>query len=350
MTQKTKLLAIGLDAAEQSLLHRWMDSGDLPALAELRKRAVWGRMTNEPGLYAGSVWPSIFTGTSAARHGRYYYRQLRAGTYRTSHFRPEDLKRPPFWKLLSEAGYRVAVIDVPKAPLTENLNGIQIADWGAHDPEHPRVRCWPFELTQEITRGFGVDPVGQCDAADRRPAEYRDLRDRLITRIDRKRALIEHFLAQGGWDLFFAVFSDSHCAGHQFWHLHDPIEGQVDEEALGGLLKDVYVALDGAIGRLLDQVSADTPVLVFSSHGFGPHYDAASFLDEILHRLEDVAELHRRKIRQRLRLLIGQSCRSTCVRDLVVVQFGNLWVTMRPVMLPIPLAPSPYQTFPKAWE
>ena len=33
MTRKTKLLAIGLDAAEQSLIRRWMDSGDLPTLA-----------------------------------------------------------------------------------------------------------------------------------------------------------------------------------------------------------------------------------------------------------------------------------------------------------------------------
>ena len=67
--RKTKLLAIGLDAAEQSLIRPWMDSGDLPVLASLRDRAVWGRTTNEPGLYTGAVWPSIFTGVSAGRHG-----------------------------------------------------------------------------------------------------------------------------------------------------------------------------------------------------------------------------------------------------------------------------------------
>ena len=69
---KTKVLAIGLDAAEQDLISMWIDSGDLPEFARLRERSVWGRTENEPGLYTGGVWPSIYTGTSAARHGLYY--------------------------------------------------------------------------------------------------------------------------------------------------------------------------------------------------------------------------------------------------------------------------------------
>jgi predicted AlkP superfamily phosphohydrolase/phosphomutase len=122
MARKAKLLAIGLDALEQSLVRQWMESGELPALASLQERAVRGSTTNEPGLYTGSVW------------GCYYYRQIVNGTYNTVHFLPEHLKHPPFWKALSDQGLRVAVIDVPKSMLTENLNGIQVVDWGLHDP------------------------------------------------------------------------------------------------------------------------------------------------------------------------------------------------------------------------
>jgi predicted AlkP superfamily phosphohydrolase/phosphomutase len=301
MTQETRLLAIGLDAAEQSLIRRWMDSGELPTLAGLRERAVWGRTTNEPGLYAGAVWPTIFTGVSAARHGCYYYRQICNGTYRTAHFHPDDLKYPPFWKAISDAGCRVAIVDVPKSMLTAGLNGIQVVDWGLHDPSLPSVRCWPPALAEELTRRFGVDPVGQCDAADRSPAQYQDLRDRLIARIDRKRSLIEHFLQQGGWDLFLAVFGDSHCAGHQFWHLHEPEDGQQEATGLGDPLKDIYIALDSAIGQLIDQVDSDTTVMVFTSHGFGPHYDATALLDEILRRLEGTPNIHWPKVTQSVR-------------------------------------------------
>ncbi len=301
MKQKTRLLAIGLDAAEQSLIRRWMDSGELPTLAGLRERAVWGRTTNEPGLYTGAVWPTIFTGVSAARHGCYYYRQICNGTYRTAHFHPDDLKYPPFWKALSDAGRRVAIVDVPKSMLTEDLNGIQVVDWGLHDPSLPTVRCWPPALAEEVTQRFGVDPVGQCDAADRSPAQYQDLRDRLIARIDRKRSLIEYFLQQGDWDLFLTVFGDSHCAGHQFWHLHDHENQSHEAAGLGDPLKDIYIALDSAIGHLLDRVDTDTIVMVFTSHGFGTHCDANAFLDETLRRLEGLPNVHWPKVTQSLR-------------------------------------------------
>jgi predicted AlkP superfamily phosphohydrolase/phosphomutase len=303
MTQEIRLLVIGLDAAEQSLIQRWMDSGDLPTLADLRDRAVWGRTTNEPGLYTGAVWPSIFTGVSAGRHGCYYYRQIVNGTYSTAHFHPDDLKYPPFWKAISDAGRRVAIVDVPKSMLTEDLNGIQVVDWGLHDPSFPSVRCWPSALAEELTQRFGVDPVGQCDAADRSPAQYRELRDRLIARIDRKRSLIQHFLQQGNWDLFLAVFGDSHCAGHQFWHLHEPEDGQHEATGLGDPLKHIYMALDRAIGQIIDQVGPDTTVMVFTSHGIGPNNDANALLDEILRRLEGTPSSHWPKVTRSVRSL-----------------------------------------------
>lgn len=284
--KKTKLLVIGLDAAEQSLIRRWIDSGDLPNLANLSEQSVQAPTTNEPGLYTGSVWPSIFTGVSAGRHGCYYYRQIVNGTYRTAHFRPDQLKHPPFWKAVSDAGRRVAVVDVPKSMLTEGINGIQVVDWGLHDPSYPRVQCWPPSLAQEITERFGVDPVGQCDAADRSPGQYRHLRDRLLVRVDRKRSMIQHLLRKENWDLFLTVFGDSHCAGHQFWHLHEPENGVHAKDGLEDLLRDVYVALDKAIGQLLKEVSSDTNVMVFTSHGFGSHCDANHLLDEVLRRLE----------------------------------------------------------------
>ena len=285
-TPKTKVLAIGLDAAEQDLILQWMDSGDLPALSRLRDRSVWGPMENEPGLYTGAVWPSIYTGVSAARHGLYYSRQIRSGTYRTYPFHPSDLNSPPFWEVLSDAGYRVAVIDVPHAPLSKELNGIQVADWGNHDFHFPSVACWPPELAQEITQRFGADEVGSCEAADRGSEEYWELRDKLIARVERKAELVEHLLAKGDWDLFLAVFADSHCAGHQLWHLHEAENAQLETPGRGDPVKDVYVALDRAVGRLLDQVDSDTTVILFTSHGMGMVHDGNSVLDEILTRLE----------------------------------------------------------------
>jgi len=285
----TKVLVIALDAADPDLLLEWIGTGDLPVLASLRSRAAWSRTENPPGLYSGAVWPSFYTGFSPADHGRYFHIQIRTGSYKVAPFRATAVKRPPFWEAVSDAGRRVAIIDVPKAPIADRLNGIQVVDWGTHDEEYPEVATYPASLAAEVVKRFGRDLVGQCDRVGPNVADYRGLRDRLLARVERKAEMAGHFLAQGGWDLFCVVFSDSHCAGHQFWHYHDPAHPRHDPAAAGALgdpLKEVYRALDAAIGRLIDQAGPEAAVVVYGSHGMGPHYDATAMLDEILRRLE----------------------------------------------------------------
>jgi predicted AlkP superfamily phosphohydrolase/phosphomutase len=46
------------------------------------------------------------------------------------------------------------------------------------------------------------------------------------------------------------------------------------------------VAIDAAVGRLLEYAGEDTTVLLHCSHGMSAHYDASYLLDEALRRLE----------------------------------------------------------------
>ena len=288
MIALAKVLCLGIDAAEKDLILGWAGSGALPTFAGLFTRAAWAPIANPVGVFEGAVWPSLFTGASPARHGRYCYRQLRPGTYELARFPARRLEAEPIWNRLSRAGRRVAVIDVPKSAVAEDLNGMQVVDWGTHDPEPDGFRTVPVSLAGEVTARFGHDPVGICD---RYPSNegLAVLRDRLLARVERRGQLIGHYLERGGWDLFLSVFSESHCAGHQFWHLHDSTHPQHPPDAAmpGDPLKDVYVAIDAALGKILARTGPDTKVLVWTSHGMGPHYDGSSLLDAVLHALGD---------------------------------------------------------------
>ncbi len=291
-----RVVFLGLDSADPGLLLRWSEERVLPTFLSLRKGGLCGRTTMPPGLGTGAMWTSLYSGVSPGKHGRYFGRQFNARKFQAYRFVPSKIKREPFWNVLSRAGRRVAIIDFPIAPLCENLNGIQIKDWGTHDAVYPSVRTWPADLAEEVTERFGTDPVGPCDVEGRGPAEFKELRDRLIKRVERKTDLIEHFLKNGGWDLFMAVFSDSHCVGHQCWHLHDPAHPMHDAEFLrtiGDPIKDVYVALDTAIGRLLEHVGPEAVVIVFAGSGMGPDYTANHLLDDILRRIEGVPPMSR---------------------------------------------------------
>jgi predicted AlkP superfamily phosphohydrolase/phosphomutase len=128
---------------------------------------------------------------------------------------------------------------------------------------------------------------------------YAALQEKLLFGIDKKVELVGHLLERESWDLFAVVFSESHCAGHQFWHLHDESHVRHDpalRRELGDPVKTVYRALDAALGELLGRIDQETLAIVLCSHGMGPHYDASYMLDGILLYLEDPKALERRRL------------------------------------------------------
>jgi predicted AlkP superfamily phosphohydrolase/phosphomutase len=287
MPSSTGVVAVGIDAAEPRLLLQWAADGTLPVLARLLERSAHGAILNPPGLYVGAVWPTFWTARSPCRHGRYCHTQLIEGTYRTRAMSPTDVSGEAFWEALSRAGRRVAVFDVPKAAPTAGINGIQIVDWATHDPDF-EPQSWPAGLAAELAERFGVDALRNCNGRRETAAQFAQLRDSLCERAAR-RTLLARQLLERPWDLFLMVFSESHCAGHQCWHLHDPSHVRHDPalaREVGDPLRDVYAAIDRGIGAVLERAGPDTAVLVFSSHGMGPHYDATFYLDRILRHLQ----------------------------------------------------------------
>jgi len=285
-------LFVALDAASKDLVVQWSDAGLLPTFRSLFETSSWGTTVNAPGLYTGSVWPSLWTGVSPGRHGCYYGEQLQPGTYDVQDFFGRDVKREPFWNALGRKGRRVALLDVPKAPLCEGLNGLQVVEWGTHDAEIEPC-SWPPELITQIHDRHGASPFRRCDWMMRGPTPESDLRDLLLQRITTRLAIAEDLIGREQWDLFMAAFGDSHCVGHQCWHVHDPSHPRHDvalADSIGDPIRDVYVALDGAVGRLLRHAGPDTTVIVLLSHGMSAHYDATYLLDDVLRRLEGRAE------------------------------------------------------------
>ena len=90
------------------------------------------------------------------------------------------------------------------------------------------------------------------------------------------------------WDLFLVVFGECHGAGHYFWHYQDPEYPAYPADAAAELrsaLRDVYTALDRAIGELLRHVDQETTVLLVAGDGMGPNYSGSHVLGHLLARM-----------------------------------------------------------------
>ncbi|MDQ1459361.1 MAG: hypothetical protein QOI08_845 [Actinomycetota bacterium] len=310
MSAKARTLYVGLDACDLDIAQGFAAEGSMPTLAHLLETAAVQETLGPLGFLVGGNWVTIHTGTSPARHQFLCSGQVRGGTYEPVWVGPYGADygtETPVWKWVSDAGGRVAVLDAPHAAVTENVNGVQLVEWGCHD-RHAETVSWPPSFLAEINETYGPHPIGSrgapfphhapCDVSHRvgvhrTTAENRTMLDEMIEGTRRKAALARDLLDRGDWDLFYTVFGEAHCAGHQFWKIHDethPWHDADERRALGGdPLRAVYAALDAGLAELIDRAGTDATVYVHLSHGMRSHYDGTCVLDPVLWRLDEYA-------------------------------------------------------------
>ncbi|HEU4616769.1 MAG TPA: alkaline phosphatase family protein [Gammaproteobacteria bacterium] len=312
------MLALAMDGASPALLRRWAADGVLPNLARLIGAGAHGVSRGLEHFFVGSTWPSLYTGTSPADHGHHSLIQLCPGRYDYHAMADRKLvKRTPFWEHMSRAGRRVAILDVPLSALSQDLNGIQTVEWGSHDAVYG-FRASTRELEREIESSFGAHPLGpSCDGLRRSAEDYEAFVSRLVAGVERKTQLTLAMLRKESWDFCVQVFTESHCAGHQCWHVHDPAHPAHDaaiRSAVGDPLERVYRAIDRGIGEIRAAAGDETTFVVFSAHGMSYWYGAQLLLNDVLIRLGVAAPLPpsqplRRPLRDALLDLAGRGWR-----------------------------------------
>jgi predicted AlkP superfamily phosphohydrolase/phosphomutase len=279
-------LLIGLDAMEWSLVQQWAKTGLLPTFQRLIEQGARVELASTAAQLPDTVWSSIYSGLSPGHFAKYFYVQYDAASGDLRMMDDDSIGATPFWHYLCEAGRRVCVLDVPKFPISR-MAGVYLANWGSHATKTRRA-SHPAGLLREIDERFGPHPVGECDAVDSTPQALRQLRAKILDGVRVRGELYRFLMAREDWDVFFAGFSETHCAGHHFWQFLDPSHrgyDPADRQGLRDTLQCVYQAIDREIGELIELAGAGTRFLVFSGHGMGPMWHASWNLQEILDTL-----------------------------------------------------------------
>lgn len=290
MTHQTRVLVLALDAASPALLREWGADGTLPAIGRLFREGLSGPSRSLEGYYHGATWPSFMTGRSPGRHGIYWLHQAREGGYDQHRLTADQIGRfPALWDVVAGAGGRVAVLDVPFDRPRPSFSGLQTIEWYSHDPLFG-FQTTPGHLAEDIVRVEGRHPApAYCDAIRRTAVTCRRFIDQMTTGAALRSRILRKLLAGASWDLVVQVFAETHCAGHQLWHLHDPAHPGYDPALVrrtGDGLREVYVAVDRAIGEILDELTGpETTVVLLDLHGMSFTAGAGSLLPDVLVRL-----------------------------------------------------------------
>jgi len=283
---QTRLLVLGFDSMDVELVRRWAAGGYLPTFRRLFDSAAWTHYVDLSEHLTGTIWASINGGLDALHHDFYFNRRFCGGSYRLRVARADDLPDEPFWKWFALSGRRIILADVPFSVPKPEYGGKQFSGWGLHDVPLRRSSV-PSGLLRGLSDRFGAHPVPYCHNYSVETDSLLKFRSGLLTGIERRTAILKSLMREADWDLFYGVYSEPHCAGHLMWHLEDDTHPRHSPEQLataGHALRDVYVAIDRALGELLACADADTTCAVFFSHGMGPNHNADHLFPRLVGR------------------------------------------------------------------
>lgn len=282
---KNKLLVVGWDAADWSLMMPLIQSGKMPATAELMNRGFYGKLGSIQPMLSPLLWTSIATGVRPHDHRilNFVEPDYRGNGVRA--VRGTSRKRKTFWEILSERGLKSNVVGWWPSHPAESAGGISVSnffqrgtDSGFEElsPEviSPRefvddfseLRVHATELTSQILAPFfpNADELTGDDSVLSSVAK-------IVADASGIQAAVTEAMERTDWDITAVYFDAMDHFKHLAMAYHPPVADHVSEaDALkyGAIVESGYRFHDMMLDRLIDLAGEDCHILLVSDHGF----------------------------------------------------------------------------------
>ena len=279
----SRLIILGLDGATFDLILPWAAEGKLPAFARLLSTGSHAPLQSVIHPFTAQAWSSMVTGANAGKHRIFDFWERDFGVYGFRLTNASYRAAPALWKLISQVGRRVIVVNVPMTYPPEPVNGLLISGWDT--PGLGAAYTYPESLKAELPELAGqpyviVPDDWKWSAAGRGDAALAEL----LREVDVRMTVVRKLMAREPWDLCFFVVSAPDGAAHFLWKYHDASHPLHDAaEAARTFTADpmlqVYQRVDHHLAVLLDGLPPDTRVILVSDHGEGPLGDVEIHLN-----------------------------------------------------------------------
>ncbi|HEX6732333.1 MAG TPA: alkaline phosphatase family protein [Pyrinomonadaceae bacterium] len=280
----SSVLAIGIDAAEPTLVKQLIEQNEMPALKALLDRGQWLRVQSPAPIGSGTVWPTFITGLDPTVHGVYSEWRWEPAMMGLSRYNGRHLS--PFWKELGR-NIRIGTLDIPFAEPIGLSEGFEVFEWWAHDSTGAGLQVGPKEILS-LVRSSPPHPLSANRFANTTPNSQSGLRALSEASIEGARLrgmLARTLINQTNPRLALMVFPEIHHAGHQLWHTVNPTHRIYRDRKFEGdepLLKGLYHEVDAQIGSLIESRGNGDAILVFALHGMRPASGFPAFLGPLL--------------------------------------------------------------------
>lgn len=332
-TENRRALIIGLDGATFRLIEPLSRAGKLPHLTRLMDQGAWGTLRSTIQPSSEQAWATFMTGQNNGKHGVFGFQQRRPGTYHFDYVNGRSIRARTLWRLLSDRGRQVVVVNVPMTYPPEPVNGVLVG--GLLSPGEQSAFTYPAGVYEELCSVCGDYRISvDIERGRLDDAQLHQLAEDALRMIRLRTCAALHLAETRPWDLFMVMFEASDRLAHKFWKYWDPNHPLYTQEGaarFGHVLPQLYEALDAAVGELLDALQDDdVTVFILSDHGFGP-MEKAVYLNRWL---AQKGRLHLRKTtlspKEQARLLLRGGVRQAQrLLNVPIVAQAKKWAFQR---------------------
>ncbi|MBN1642614.1 MAG: alkaline phosphatase family protein [Anaerolineae bacterium] len=252
-----RTVVIGLDGTPYTFAQCMIREGHMPNLGRITAQAGLTRMHSVHPAVSCVAWSTYMTGVNPARHGIYGFIDRTPGSYDTTIPNAQRMTAQTLWEMLSEAGKRVIVINVPVTYPPRRVNGILIG--GFLSPRLERA-VYPPEATERIqSLGYRID-TDPWLARESKDKLFADVGDCLA----RRQTTLLYLMDNEPWDFFQCHIMETDRLFHFSWEQYE-----TDDPAHAPLFYEVIHRIDDLLGEVLARVErTGAELVVLSDHGF----------------------------------------------------------------------------------
>ena len=250
-TPARRVLVVGWDGATFDLVDPLLERGRLPNLARLIAAGRTAVLESTRIPISSAAWVGAVTGRGPGDTGVYDFFERELESYELRVVDARSNLCAPLWRILSNRGHHVNVWGVPLTWPPEPVNGVLVAGMLAPPSEE---WAWPPGLADELRADGLVPDVGMWTT--RRSIDL----EAILQQITLKERALVRLLAQEEWTFSMVVFKSLDVLSHQIY------DGRPE-----GIVANLMVRLDGALGRILEAAGPGVDVLVVSDHGFAAY-------------------------------------------------------------------------------
>ena len=251
-----RVVFIGLDGTPYTFMQRLIAEGRAPNAARLAEQGSLLRMDSTWPWVSSVAWSTMMTGVNPGKHNIFGFIDRDPATYKQFIPTSAHMKAKTLWEVLSQAGKRVIVVNVPVTYPPRQVNGILVG--GFLSPSLEKAVYPPSYLPTLQSLGYIVD-ADPWKARESKELALQEVNAALDARI---RTLF-HLVENEAWDYLHVHVMETDRLHHFLWQQME--EGH---PAYAPAFYDVYRRVDDMLGRLAARLDEHTTLLWMADHGF----------------------------------------------------------------------------------